>query len=72
MRHRKPEVGERLIADELAMLPDGDTKDMVVKRLKASRSGSHDLFLIVAQRGLAGPVWLSPFDIDGRPHGLPT
>jgi 2-iminoacetate synthase len=39
------EVGEKLIAEELAKLPDGDTKDMVVKRLQSIReSGEHDLY----------------------------
>jgi 2-iminoacetate synthase len=39
------EVGERLIAAELAKLPDGDTKDMVVKRLKSIKeSGDHDIY----------------------------
>jgi 2-iminoacetate synthase len=39
------EVGERLIAEELAKLPDGDTKDMVVKRLRSIKeNGDHDLY----------------------------
>jgi 2-iminoacetate synthase len=38
-------VGERLIAEELAKLPDGDTKDMVLKRLRSIKeSGEHDLY----------------------------
>jgi len=38
-------VGERLIAEELAKLPEGDTKDMVLKRLKSIKeSGDHDLY----------------------------
>jgi 2-iminoacetate synthase len=39
------EVGEKLIAEELAKLADGDTKDMVVKRLESiKQSGDHDLY----------------------------
>jgi len=39
------EVGERLIADEVAKLPDGDTKQMVVKRLEEIKAeGKHDLY----------------------------
>ena len=39
------EIGERLIAEELAKLPDGDTKDMVVKRLRSIKeNGDHDLY----------------------------
>jgi 2-iminoacetate synthase len=39
------EVGERLITDELAKLPDGDTKDMVIKRIQSIREkGEHDLY----------------------------
>jgi 2-iminoacetate synthase len=39
------QVGERLIAEELAKLPDGDTKDMVVKRLRSIKeNGDHDLY----------------------------
>ncbi|MRR58087.1 MAG: [FeFe] hydrogenase H-cluster radical SAM maturase HydG [Deltaproteobacteria bacterium] len=38
-------VGERLITEELAKLPDGDTKDMVLKRLRSIKeSGEHDLY----------------------------
>lgn len=39
------EVGERLIADEIAKLPEGDTKEMVVKRLQEIKGeGKHDLY----------------------------
>jgi len=39
------QVGERLIAEEIAGLPEGDTKDMVVKRLQGIRErGEHDLY----------------------------
>jgi 2-iminoacetate synthase len=39
------QVGERLIAEEIARLPEGDTKDMVVKRLQGIRErGEHDLY----------------------------
>lgn len=38
-------VGEKLIAEELAKLADGDTKDMVNKRLASIKeSGDHDLY----------------------------
>lgn len=39
------EVGERLIADEISKLPEGDTKEMVVKRLEEIKAeGKHDLY----------------------------
>lgn len=39
------QVGERLIAEEIAKLPEGDTKEMVVKRLEEIKAeGKHDLY----------------------------
>jgi 2-iminoacetate synthase len=39
------EVGERLIADELAKMPDGNTKQLVIERLRGiAEHGQHDLY----------------------------
>ena len=39
------EAGEKLIAEELAKLPDGDTKDVLLKRITGIReNGEHDLY----------------------------
>lgn len=38
-------VGERLIAEELAKLPEGDTKQLLTKRLRSiTEQGEHDLY----------------------------
>lgn len=39
------EAGEKLIAEELAKLPEGDTKDVLIKRINGIReNGDHDLY----------------------------